>query len=297
MRSKLYRAALPLSAALLLFTAGCFRQAGEAIAPTVTGAAQVAITRSPALDSAALQPAESTAVIEPVSEPQTSSAPTPAAQASETPQPALPTVALVIFTSTPQYITPQMPLGFTTPDTPAPTVAPVLDTVALTQPSGQPSFILPNSSEIQATPTNLPGVDDPCIHVIQPGDTLYAIAITYGFTVNELLAANPDLGGASAVIQPGDPISLPLPECVDPEATANADDVVPAVTRAAATPLPSATPARADGSQIHVVQPGDVLYNIAVQYGTTVSAIVQANNLSNPNALQVGQELLIPPSN
>ncbi|MBZ0301255.1 MAG: LysM peptidoglycan-binding domain-containing protein, partial [Anaerolineae bacterium] len=32
----------------------------------------------------------------------------------------------------------------------------------------------------------------------------------------------------------------------------------------------------------------------AQRYGTTVSALVQANNLSDPNRLSIGQELKIP---
>ncbi len=50
--------------------------------------------------------------------------------------------------------------------------------------------------------------------------------------------------------------------------------------------------ARAD--TVHVVQTGDSLFRIALQYGTTVDAIVQANNLINANLIIVGQELVIP---
>jgi LysM repeat protein len=208
-----------------------------------------------------------------------------------------PTVALVILTSTPQYITPELPLGFTTPDTPAPTVAPVLDTVALTSTPGQLSFIIPDSSNLQATPTNLPGVDDPCIYVIQNGDTLYAIALNNGFSVAEIVAANPDLGDSSAVIQPGDPLLLPLPECLDAEATLEPGVTAPAIRATAPpAPLPTATSVRPDGSQVYVVQPGDVLVNIAARFGVTASAIARASNLTNVNALQVGQELIIPPA-
>lgn len=281
MRFSLGRAALPFSAAALLLTAGCFRQAGEAIAPTAVGEDVIAVTR-PADNAVDMVLADAT---EPGA-----SAPLPL----DTPPPeivaASPTVALIILTSTPQYITPEFPLGFTTPDTPAPTVASVLDTSSLTRPAGQPTFILPSAADILATPTNLPGVEDPCIHVIQPGDTLYAIALNYGYTINDLLAVNPELGDSSAVIQPGDPLLLPLPECVDPEATADADGFVRPTSRPTPTPSPAGTP----GTQIYVVRSGDVLVNIATRYGVTVTAIVQANNLTNPNSLQVGQELIIP---
>jgi LysM repeat protein len=42
------------------------------------------------------------------------------------------------------------------------------------------------------------------------------------------------------------------------------------------------------------VQPGDTLYSIAVRYGTTVQALVVANNLSSPNLIYVGQTLNVP---
>lgn len=44
----------------------------------------------------------------------------------------------------------------------------------------------------------------------------------------------------------------------------------------------------------HTVQPGETVTQIAKQYGITVDDIVAANNLSNPNQVQAGQQLLIP---
>lgn len=46
--------------------------------------------------------------------------------------------------------------------------------------------------------------------------------------------------------------------------------------------------------QIHVVQPGQSIFQIAQLYNTTVSAIVGANEVPNPNQLVVGQTLVIP---
>jgi lipoprotein-anchoring transpeptidase ErfK/SrfK len=44
----------------------------------------------------------------------------------------------------------------------------------------------------------------------------------------------------------------------------------------------------------HVVQRGEALASIARRYGVTVSALVQANGLNNPNFVYVGQRLRIP---
>ena len=44
----------------------------------------------------------------------------------------------------------------------------------------------------------------------------------------------------------------------------------------------------------HVVRPGEYLAQIASRYGVTVSAIVSANNIRNPNFIYSGQVLWIP---
>ncbi|MGE5587839.1 MAG: LysM peptidoglycan-binding domain-containing protein [Clostridia bacterium] len=44
----------------------------------------------------------------------------------------------------------------------------------------------------------------------------------------------------------------------------------------------------------YVVQPGDTLTLIAGRFGTTVAAIVEANNIANPDVIFVGQVLQIP---
>ena len=45
---------------------------------------------------------------------------------------------------------------------------------------------------------------------------------------------------------------------------------------------------------IHVVEPGDSLYTIARQYGVTPESIAQANGLTEPGRLAVGQSLAVP---
>lgn len=44
----------------------------------------------------------------------------------------------------------------------------------------------------------------------------------------------------------------------------------------------------------YIVQPGDTLWRISRQFGTTVDSIVRANNIANPNFIYVGQVLDIP---
>ncbi|OGO50791.1 MAG: hypothetical protein A2148_03680 [Chloroflexi bacterium RBG_16_68_14] len=49
------------------------------------------------------------------------------------------------------------------------------------------------------------------------------------------------------------------------------------------------------GSQVYLVASDDTLWDIAQRFGITVEAIVAANDLENPEDLQIGQELIIPP--
>ena len=63
------------------------------------------------------------------------------------------------------------------------------------------------------------------------------------------------------------------------------------------SPVPTVPPAgdSSGGSGVyHTVQPGENLYRIALRYGTTVAAIVAANDLPNENSIQAGQTILIP---
>ena len=66
----------------------------------------------------------------------------------------------------------------------------------------------------------------------------------------------------------------------------------------AVTPIfvpPTETPAPADeGPTIHVVSAGDTLGIIAGIYDVTIEDIMEANGLTNPNILSVGQQLVIP---
>lgn len=47
----------------------------------------------------------------------------------------------------------------------------------------------------------------------------------------------------------------------------------------------------------YIVQPGDSLYSIARRFNTTIEAIVERNNISNPAFIYPGQILIIPVNN
>lgn len=63
-------------------------------------------------------------------------------------------------------------------------------------------------------------------------------------------------------------------------------EVVPTATPVPTTPAPGQT-------TTYVVQWGDTLYSIALRCGTTVDAIVQMNNIADPNSIRAGQQLTL----
>jgi len=52
--------------------------------------------------------------------------------------------------------------------------------------------------------------------------------------------------------------------------------------------------ASAEGQAIHIVAPGETLYQISLRYGVGMYAIAAANGITNLNAIYVGQRLVIP---
>lgn len=85
------------------------------------------------------------------------------------------------------------------------------------------------------------------------------------------------------------PSNLPTAPAVLDITPAPTLDIDATATAYASLLRPSPTPAG-----LYIVRQGDTLTAIAEQYGTTVEELMAANNLSDPNALQVGQALLIP---
>lgn len=105
------------------------------------------------------------------------------------------------------------------------------------------------------------------IHVVQPGENLYRIALHYGVTVNQIAAAN-GLTNTS-LIYVGQRLVIPTSGSVP------------------ANPAPPT-------SGVHVVQPGENLYRIALRYGLTTQTLAAANGIINVNQIYVGQQLVIP---
>lgn len=87
--------------------------------------------------------------------------------------------------------------------------------------------------------------------------------------------------------------SLQLPS----DATPTLDPALQPVTEPTAPVIdPTAEPTAAStGEIIHIVVAGDNLYRIGLQYGFTYQELAIYNGLTNPDRLDIGQQIKIPP--
>jgi len=107
-----------------------------------------------------------------------------------------------------------------------------------------------------------PGQPGQTIYIVQKGDTLYSIACRFGTTYQALASLNG--------------IPYPYTIYVGQKLVISAGGVPPTSYR------------------VHIVQPGETLWRIALRYGTTPWAIASLNGLRNIHLIYAGQRLLIP---
>ncbi len=101
-------------------------------------------------------------------------------------------------------------------------------------------------------------------HIVQPGETLYRIALRYNVTVEQLAAVNGITNPSRIYV--GQVLIIP--------GGTGADSVT--------------------GTTTYTVVRGDTLYSIARRFDTTVDRLVALNGLTNPSMLVVGQVLIVP---
>lgn len=164
-------------------------------------------------------------------------------------------------------------------DTPTPTLTytPTLTSTPTLTPTVTETLTL------TATPTR----STPYTYTVQEGDFLATIIEKEnlgegGLTLILLLnpytneGANGSINPTTQLIYPGQEILLPYP----------------------GMPVPTSTPIPTDlrpGTELsYIIQAGDTLAGIAAAFNSTMDAIIAKNNLDDPNAIFVGQELIIP---
>ena len=126
----------------------------------------------------------------------------------------------------------------------------------------------------------------PILHTVQRGENLSQIAQLYGVSMEQILLAN-NIANASR-INAGQQLQIWSADLSDTSAVAAPEAaIVEAAPEAAAPEVQLQT-------VTHVVQRGEILSSIAQRYGVSAQSIMQANGLSNPNRILVGQNLSIP---
>jgi LysM repeat protein len=61
-------------------------------------------------------------------------------------------------------------------------------------------------------------------------------------------------------------------------------------------PTPPTQPDRGPGDVlIYPIEQGDTLFSIARKFGVSVDALIELNNIANPDVIRAGDELFIPP--
>ena len=103
------------------------------------------------------------------------------------------------------------------------------------------------------------------IYIVARGDTVKGLAARFGSTVDSILKSNPAITNVNLIYE-GQRLTI---------------------YTVTTTPPPPA-------GQTYYVQRGDTLKIIAVRFGATVDAILQLNNIANPNLIYVGQALTLP---
>ena len=142
-----------------------------------------------------------------------------------------------------------------------------LETLLALNNLGPEPIILPGE-EILVRPSRnaTPTPQGPHIHVVQPGQTAWAIAARYGLSLDDLLWLNglpPE-----PVLHPGDELIVRLAP--------------------GQTPPPTPTP-----PTTHVVQSGETAWSIAARYGLSLEELLALNGLQGDPILFPGDELVI----
>ncbi len=135
------------------------------------------------------------------------------------------------------------------------------------------TLVIPGVAGSPAAPTASPSPSSTA-YAVRSGDTLWSIARSFDTSVASLAQTN-GLSNPS-LIRVGQVLT------------------VPATTNAPVVATDKNVGSLSTTSSTYAVRAGDTLSSIAARYGTTVSALVQTNSLSNPSLIRIGQALTVP---
>lgn len=150
-------------------------------------------------------------------------------------------------------------VGSTRPQNPTPAPAPAPAPTPSPEPTPAPTTPAPSTGTVE--------------YRVVSGDTLSRIAFRFGVTVDQIVAAS-NLASAN-FIYVGQVLSIPSQQVQQ-------------------TPAPAPSPAPEPAPTRYTVVSGDTLFRIAAKLGVSTSDLIEANSITNPNLIRVGQVLVIP---
>jgi LysM repeat protein len=206
----------------------------------------------------------------------------------------LPTLALLALV----LVACERPINPEDVDPTADPILPATLSVSTTDPNAQPTTDpateatpVPEATTDPATETTVvpeatavPATSEPrgeVTHTVVAGETLTGLSLLYDVPVDVIVSANNLTNEDSLDI--GQVLIIPA------EGTEVVATTEPAVEATAVPP--------AGEERTHVVQAGENLFRIGLQYGFTVDELAAYNGIANPHVLDVGQVIKIPPSN
>ena len=164
-------------------------------------------------------------------------------------------------------------LSFLSTETPTPTLTPTATPTST--PTSTPQ---PTSTPTQTLTPVPPTPSAPFAYTVEEGDSFVVIAEKFDLGedgVLLLLALNPT-PATRGFVYVGEEILVPNPDME----------------------LPTATPVPVDiprGTELeYTIRPGDTIDAIATKFRSTTEAILELNEIDNPNTIQAGQVILIP---
>jgi len=185
------------------------------------------------------------------------------------------------------------------PENPPPAITPVAIVAAPPAPSPEPApagggaFYSPTrpgtpaATALQAQP--VADVTPAAPYTVGKGDSLWSIAKKNHLRVSALAAANHLRVGAT--LRPGQKLIIPAKGGDNRAAAAESPAAAASKPRAAGTS--PAAPAAGEAHK-HVIRSGETLGSIARRYGVRMGDLATANNISDPQKIRPGQELVIP---
>ncbi len=173
-----------------------------------------------------------------------------------------------------------------------------------------PATIEPAVEDLNSKTADIPS--DSRTYKVASGDSLGSIASTFGLTRNDLETAN-NLGESSK-IQPGDKLIIPAKSSAQPVplnvqkllqlSQSPKAETVKSVKPALPVPVSNkmvktaeavkSVPTSDSAETIYVVQKGDNPVVIAKKHGIKYADLIEANKITDPKKLQIGQKLIIP---